>query len=176
LTDIAIQSVEIAFDDNKSFSKDFSGKSVVVSAVAGATGAGLVSKLGKLGNLAKIGVELTHDATAAAAGQFVAEGKVNGKSVAASALFGKAAGDVAGKAVAKQVAKTPAAKVLAKEANRAGRVAANGPRASRTATANSAVKKAENHVNSRAAAAGTASSGVGGRAAEKILDDEKKKR
>src|SRR5690606_23567935 len=49
LTDIAIQTAEIALSDNKSFSKDFKVTSVIVSGVAGATGAGLATKLTKVG-------------------------------------------------------------------------------------------------------------------------------
>ena len=49
--DILIQTVDIAMDDNKSY-KDFSVKSVVVSTVAGAAGAGIISKFDKVAKMA----------------------------------------------------------------------------------------------------------------------------
>jgi hypothetical protein len=176
VTDIALQSVEIALDDKKSFSNNFSYKSVAVSALAGATGVGLASKIGKLGTVAKIGVELAHDAAAGALNQYATEGKVDAKLTIVNAVGGKAVGDIAGKVVGKQVAKSPEAKLLKRQADRAERVAAGNPRPARTAAASEATKKANDYVEKRAVAAGTASSGVAGNVASKVVEDDKKRR
>lgn len=73
-----------------SFAKDFRYASVVVSAVAGATDVGLASKIGKLGIVAKFGIELVHDATAAAA-----------KSTLVNTISDKVVGDIASKQTSK---------------------------------------------------------------------------
>lgn len=70
--------------------------------------------------------------------------------------------------------KAPEAKILTKQADRAARVASNNPRASRTAAADAAKKKAETYVKSRATAASTSSSGIGGKVGEKLSNNEKK--
>jgi hypothetical protein len=172
VTDVTLQSVEIALDDQKSFSKDFSYASVAVSAVAGATGVGLASKIGKLGTVAKLGIELAHDATAAAASQYVTEGKVDAKSTLVNTVAGKVVGDIAGN----QAAKSTEGKVLAKQADRIERVTANNPRASRTEAAKQATQKAANYVERRSVAANTASSGVAANIVTKVLEEDKTKK
>lgn len=54
LVDVAIQTVEISLDDSKTID-DFSFASVGVSALAGATGVGLATKLKKVGTIGKLG-------------------------------------------------------------------------------------------------------------------------
>lgn len=60
-------------------------------------------------------------------------------------------------------------KVLAKQANRIERVAANNPRASRTEAAKQATQKAANYVERRSVAASTVSSGVAGNFVTKVV-------
>jgi len=177
VADIAVQSIEIALDNHKSFSRDFSFASVGVSAFAGATGAGLATKIGKLGIIAKLAIEATHDVAASAANQYAKEGKVNLKQAAVDATIGKAIGDLAGNSVSKTASKTHGAKVMSNQLDRAKRVAENNPRPSRTAKVNDAQKKLDNYVARRVTAASTSSSNVGSNVANKILgtDNDKKK-
>ena len=181
VTDIVIQTVEIALDDNKTFEKDFSKTSVLVSAVAGATGVGLASKLGKVGKLAKLGIESAHDFAASAVGQYAKEGKVNWKKAGVDMLAGKLAGEGAGALVAKKAAASGEGKVLANAAERAQRkvkntVAESGSTKAKK-LANQAEKAKEKYNNfvsgKKAVASSTAASGVGGATVNKVLGTEK---
>src|SRR5690606_5005963 len=168
LTDIAIQTAEIALSDNKSFSKDFKVTSVIVSGVAGATGAGLATKLTKVGTLAKIGIEAIHDGAASAAYQYTKNGEVNPREIAIDATFGKAIGDVAGNVVGKSAKNTPEAKILKRESDRAHNIAKGNPRASRVEKAEQAQKKMDNYVERRATAASVSAAGVGSEVVKNI--------
>ena len=189
ITDIVVQTAEIAFDDNKTY-KDFSVTSVVVSAAAGATGAGLATKLGKVGTLAKIGIEAAHDFGVSAAGQLIKDGKVDLKKAAIDVVAGKIAGEAAGKLVAKKAASSAEAKVLEKVANRAEKKAAKAvaaQEASNTAKAAHTTQKRankaaqakqnlSNHIaGKKAVASSTAASGVAGNAANKVAGTDEKK-
>lgn len=176
ITDVAIQSIEIALDNNKSFSNDFSGSSVVVSGLAGATGAGLATKVGKLGRVAKLAVEVTHDMAASAAGQYAKDGKVSAKAVVIDATVGKAIGDAAGKVAGKAASNSREGKVLTNQLDRAKRVAGDNPRPGRAKAVQEAKSRKDGHTESRATAASTSSSGVGSNVVNKILEDDKKKK
>jgi RHS repeat-associated protein len=168
------QTIEIAIDDNKSFSKDFSLKSVGISALAGASGAGLASKLGKVGKLAKLGIETAHDFTVSAASDLVKDGKVNLKKSLVDATIGKAAGDIAGNAALKAAAKTPQGKVLKKAVDRAEKIAAKSNRPGRVNKVERANNQLNNYVVKRSTSASVSASGAAGNAANKVLKTEKK--
>ena len=95
VADVAVQTFEIAMDDNKTL-QDFSTTSVIISGAAGATGVGLVSKINKMGKLAKVATELAFDASGSAATQFAKNGEVNVSYVTIDAITGQTAGKVAG--------------------------------------------------------------------------------
>jgi RHS repeat-associated protein len=173
LTDAVIQTAEIAMDDKKSFSKDFSLGSVGASAVAGATGVGLAAKISKLGPLYKVAIELTHDAAANAANQYIKEGTVSPGKAVLGAGAGKVVGDLAKAKVVSKAAQTSTAKVLAKQSDRAVNVAVKNSRPSRIVAANAAEKKAKTYVEKRGVAAATATSNV---VSSATTQEEKKKK
>jgi len=175
LVDVAIQSAEIGLTD-KSFSKDFSWKSVGISTVAGATGAGLASKIGKLGTITKIGIELAHDAAAGAINQYANEGKVDVETTMVNAIGGKIVGDAVSGVVSKKMYNSPEAKRLTRIAKRENNIATNNPRAARINKAKVASQQAENYAKAKAIAASTSSSGATGKIVELLVKEEKEKR
>lgn len=184
VVDIAFQSIDIALDSKKSFSNDFSVKSVVVSAVAGAAGVGIASKVSQAVKLAGLGEKVLGtvinraadagaSAAASAAGQKITTGKIDGTKVAIDAAAGALGGHLGDKATV-SAAKSAEGKLLSRQADRATRVAVGG-RASRVAAKEAAIKKSENFAASRSAAVGGASSGVVGSAVKDVNDRLKQK-
>lgn len=185
VVDAGLQLTEIALTDKPLF--QFSFTSVVVSGAAGAVGVGIASKIDKavkVANIAsgavktgiKVGANAATDATISAASQKVKTGEVNSKEVLVDAVAGGTVGRIAGNIAGKAAKNSSTGQVLAKQANRAERIAANSTRKARQEAAAKATEKAENYAASRGAAAGTASSGVASDAAKKtILKDEKAK-
>ena len=172
VVDAGLQLTEIALDKDKHIS-DFSWKSVAVSAVAGATGVGLVSKLEKIGEIAKIAktaIEVAHDLTASAAHQYVTTGKVSVKGALLDATVGKIVGDKAGKYAEKLANGSQAGKILSKQLNRVERIAGENPRLSRTLKVKTAESKLDNYVGKRAAAASVSSSNVASEATKHMAD------
>lgn len=175
LVDIAIQSAEIGLTD-KTFSTDFSWKSVGVSTVAGATGVGLASKIGKLGIVAKIGIELAHDAAAGAINQYAAAGKVDAKTTMANAIGGKIVADAVRGIVSKKIASSPEAKRLAKVARRESNNASNNPSQGRINKAKLATQQAENYQKTKAIATDSSSSGAIAKFMDLLVNKEKEKK
>lgn len=95
LVDVAVQAVEISLDDNKTID-DFSFASVGVSALAGATGVGLATKLKKVSTVAKLGIEVASDAAAGAGTQLAKEGKVDSGDLIIDVVAGQTTGKIAG--------------------------------------------------------------------------------
>jgi hypothetical protein len=171
--DAGVQSLEIALDDKKTFSNDFSWASVGVSALAGATGVGLATKFKEAGVVTKLLVEVAHNAAASTANQVVKDGNVNIKDVAVDAVVGTAVGKGVGKAVENATVKTSEMKVLSKQLDRNQRVAGNNPRPSRAVKVEQAQKKITNYVESRAASAAVSSSNVASSLLKKVTDQDK---
>lgn len=188
IVDAGLQLTEIALTD-KPLSK-FSFSSVAASAASGAIGVGIATKIEKaikVANIAskattaiiKITTSAATDAAASAGGQLVKRGKVDAGEVVIDVIAGQTVGRVAGNLVEKVAKKSSAAKVLAKQADRAKRVASiPAPRPTRVAAAKQAAKKSENYVARRGAAAGTAASGVASDAVKRVIgvgEESKKK-
>ncbi len=171
-TDIAIQSITISLSETKTFANDFSGSSVLISTIAGATGAGLASKLGKMGTLAKTGIEGLHDMGFSALSQYSETGSVSISNTLLDAVGGKIAGDIANNKVTKSALNSPEGKVLSNQADRAKRVNDGNPRPSREAKFQEAQSKANNYVEKRAIAGSTAASGFGADLANRLLGIE----
>ena len=150
---------------------DVDGKSILVSAGAGALSGGLssINKLKTASKLVQIGIDAAVDAGANATNQLVTTGKIDATDlvidVAASQIIGK---KVEGK-VESGAKNSPEGKVLQRDASRKQNIADNRraiaenggrSRLSQQAKAESAAQKYENHGTQRAVAAGAASSGV----------------
>ncbi len=185
--DAGLQLAEIGFSDDKSLS-DFRWKSVAVSFASGAIGVGIASKIDKAVKVAgiaskaattaiKVSTSAATDAATSAGGQLVKKGKIDGGEVLIDVIAGGTLGKAAGDAAEKVAKKSPTGKVLANQADRAKRVAANSTRPTRQEAAKTTAKKAENYAAKRGAAAGTAASGIASEAAKKLTgtgEDPKK--
>jgi RHS repeat-associated protein len=157
-------------------------KSVAVSAAAGAVGAGLATKVSKLGKLAQFGAETVIDATSSAAGQLAENGSVNLTNVGIDVVAGRTVGKLAGEATSAALSKTNTGKQLTKQADRATRVAKNrkGNRVGRQHTRNQqaadAQNKATGYIVGRGAAAGGAASQAASKAAQAGLKKNEEER
>jgi RHS repeat-associated protein len=178
LVDVAVQAIEISLDDTKS-AKDFSWSSVGVSAAAGATGVGLVSKLKKVGTLGKLAVEASLDAAASAGTQFAKDGEVDLGDVAIDVIGGQTAGKVAGDFAESKFLKSNKGKKLQEGINQQKN--AKRGKSNTISKSKADVKGAENKltrvaaargVGASTAASGAASTGVT-EATKKIEDDKK---
>lgn len=178
LVDVAVQAIEISLDDTKS-AKDFSWSSVGVSAAAGATGVGLVSKLKKVGTLGKLAVEASLDAAASAGTQFAKDGEVDLGDVAIDVIGGQTAGKVAGDFAESKFLKSNKGKKLQEGINQQKN--AKRGKSNTISKSKADVKGAENKLTRAAAARGvgasTAASGAAStgvtEATKKIEDDKK---
>lgn len=170
--DAGVQSLEIALDDKKSFSNDFSWKSVGVSTLAVASGVGLATKFKEASIVTKLLVEVAHNAAASTANQVVTNGNVNVKDVAVDAVVGTAVGQGVGKVVENATLKTSEIKTLNKQLDRNQRVAGTNPRPSRAAKVEQTQKKISNYVESRAASASVSSSNVASSLLNNVTDQD----
>jgi len=169
--DLAIQVGTNLAQGNSAFS-DISISSIVVSAGAGAVGAGLATKISKLGKLAQFGAETVIDATSSVAGQLTENGSVNLTNVGIDVVAGRTVGKLAGEATSVALSKTNTGKQLTKQADRATRVAKNrkgnrvGRQRARNQQAADAQSKATGYIVGRGAAAGGAASQAASKAAQ----------
>lgn len=124
---------------------DVDGASILVSAGAGALSGGLstLSKLKTASTLVKTVTEVAVDAGASAASQFVTDGKIDASSIVIDVVAAQTVGKKAGDLAEKSARNTPTGKILAKDADRAKRVAGENPWASRAEKAANAAKKAD---------------------------------
>jgi RHS repeat-associated protein len=184
VVDAGLQAVEIALDDNKTAS-DFSWKSVGGSALTGAVGLGIVSKVDKALKVvkiaktvkvaAKVGTELIVDASASATNQLITKGEVNLKDVAIDATAGQLIGGPLGRKTKVAAQKSQASKTLKTKANRANRVASsNNSRSTRKVAADKATEKANDYGSRRAAATSVAGANAASNTVKKITDEKKK--
>ena len=160
VTDYGIQ-VAVNFVKGKSFSDaltDIDGGSILISAGAGALSGGL-SVLSKTKNASKIvklvtseAGEVGVDVAGSVASQLNESGEVSFLTTAIDVTVGKIVGDKVGEVVGNSVAKTNKAKYLARKADRAKRVNAGNPRASRQAKLEKAEKAVVEHTATRVTA------------------------
>lgn len=178
LVDVAIQTVEISLDDSKTID-DFSFASVGVSALAGATGVGLATKLKKVGTIGKLAVEVASDAAASAGTQLAKDGEVDLGDVAIDVIGGQTAGKFAGDFAESKFLKSNKGKRLQEGVNQQKN--AKRGKSNTISKSKADVKAAENKLTRAAAARGvgasTAASGAastGVTEATKKLEDDKK--
>jgi hypothetical protein len=176
LVDAGLQLAEIGMTD-KTLS-DFNVKSVFVSAAAGAIGVGIATKVDKMIKVAnvarraaaviKVSTSAATDATTSATGQYIKEGKVSARKVVIDVIAGGVIGNKSGDIAKESASQSAKGRVLAKQADRARRIANNSARAGRQKAAAKAEQKAYDHAARRGAAAGTVGSGVSGDVADKL--------
>ncbi|RAI88514.1 RHS repeat-associated core domain-containing protein [Algoriphagus yeomjeoni] len=155
------------------------GTSISTSALAGATGAGLVTKFKKAHTLIRLGVEVASDGGASALNQYVNEGEVDLADVAIDATAGQLVGKGVSNSLKGKAQNSEVAKALQRDADRAQRVAdqpkrSPGRQDAKQQKANTAAEKSDSYGDSRAAAAGTASAGAASYTVKKVKEDENK--
>ncbi len=156
---------------------DVDGTSIALSGAAGATGAGLATKIKKASTLVKLGVELATDGGASALNQYAKDGKVDLEDVAIDAAAGQIVGKSVGKMLKGQSQNTDLGKALNRDADRAQRVA-NQPKRSparqnaKQQKADASLEKYDSYGESRAAAAGTSSAAAASQIVKKVKEDE----
>ena len=137
---------------------EIDGKSVAISAGAGAVGVGLSSKIKQFGNLAKISkaavmatevaAETVVSGTESAAKQYASDGTVSFKQVTFDATTGAISSSVGQVAKhIKQIQGDSEYRVLKRQLDHAERVAGNNPRPSRQEKVNTARSKVEDYGN-----------------------------
>jgi hypothetical protein len=175
--DAGIQLLEIAIDEKKSL-KDFSFKSVAVSAVTGAAGVSIATKITKLSTVAKVAVEVATDAASSVIEQKIKDGEVDATKVAISVVSGQTVGKYVGNEISKYLGNQKYTKELIKELNDAKRLATSRkmPYSTRIQRAKKAEQKLVNYVEGRSAATGYAASYITSYAIEKsLIKDESNK-
>jgi RHS repeat-associated protein len=176
--DAGLQLTEIAFTD-KTLSQ-FSFTSVVVSGFASAAGVGIASKIDKAVKVAKIaseavktgikfGANAAMDATISAANQKLNSGEVSSTKVLIDVISSASVGSITGTFVENVAKNSSTGKVLAKQVNRAERIAANSTRKAKQEAVAKATEKAKNYAAIRGDVAATVSSSVTSEVAKKIM-------
>ena len=180
IVDIGIQLLEINLDDSKTID-DFSWSSVGVSAVAGATGVGLATKLKKVGTLTRLAVEVGTDAAASAGTQLARDGEIDITDVGIDAAIGRGLGETVGKVAKGKFLKSGKGQRMQEMVNQqknAARGKSNTISKSK-ADVKGAQRKRDQSAAARAVGASTASAEVGSTVANGIankIEDEKKKK
>ncbi len=179
--DLAIQ-VGSNLIQGKSVFSEISVSSIMVSAAAGAVGAGLASKIEKLSTLARIGIEVAIDASGSAVGQYVESGSVDMTNVGIYVISGQTIGKFVGNKASAVLSKTNTGKLLSRRADRASRIAKNrkgkrtGRQRARNKHAAGAQNKAIGYIVGRGAAAGGAAAQATSKAMQTGLKKEKEKK
>jgi RHS repeat-associated protein len=169
-TDILIQSIEISLDDKKTFSNDFSTGSVVISMLAGASGAGLAKNTMKLGKYLKPLAEMAIDATASMLNQLEENGNIDPTQTVFEVAGGKLLGEVVKPLSRSKIKDSPGSLLMADDANKALRTANNNPKQSRFQKANELKTKSENYIEKRVATVVGVSSGFGSKIGEELKE------
>ena len=173
VSDIALQ---VAVD-GKSFSEIDVG-SVLISAAAGATGAGVVTKVAKLAKFAKLGAkgealargatEVAFDSSVSAVQQHRESGEVSVLKTVADVGVGKLAGGLAGRRAAKSASGSQTVKQLQKEADRKTRIGRKAQGRGDVSSARNRFRQAseltgqaDDFVKRRSIAAGVSASSAG---------------
>jgi RHS repeat-associated protein len=172
VVDIAVQTIEITLDDNKTFD-DFSLTSVGVSALAGATGVGLATKLKRVGKVGQLVIESTLDAVASSGTQLAKDGKVDFGDVIIDVIGGQTAGKVAGDFAESKFLKSNNGKNLQEGINQQKN--AERGKSNLISKSNADVKGAENKLTRAQAARGVgASAAATGASSTAIAEIDKK--
>ena len=183
--DAGIQLTEIALSEQKSLS-DFKWGDVAIAAAAGAAGVGIAARMDKVVKVAsaanrvskpvlKLATSAATDAVISAGTQKAKTGSIDVTDLIIDVTAGGTAGRFAGDVAANVAQKSQTGKVLAKQAERAQRVAAASSRPARQVAVSTTAKKVENFVASRSVGAGTAASGLVSDAAKKLTSPQSKK-
>jgi RHS repeat-associated protein len=125
--DLGIQSIEIVLDNDKSFQKDLNWGSVAFSAVTGAMGVGLASKIQRMDKVGKVGVELAFNFAENLGSQYIdnPSQELSFSQAAINAVAGKVLGDKAESVTKESVSKSTPGKILINAKDRAHRIWAN---------------------------------------------------
>jgi hypothetical protein len=151
--DAAVQLLEIATDEKKSL-KDFSFKSVAVSAVTGAAGVSIATKITKLSTVAKVAVEVATDATSSVVEQKIKDGEVDATKVGISIFAGQTIGKFVGNVVGKRVEGNQYVKKLEKDLKKWERLAqTKTPQSGRVQKVQEINKEIDSYVETRSGAA-----------------------
>ncbi|MCG8384204.1 MAG: hypothetical protein MJA30_01585, partial [Cytophagales bacterium] len=147
------------------------GRSILVSAAAGAVSGGIssISKLKNASKLIRAATEITVDAGASAANQLTTTGKIDGTDLLIDVAAAQTVGKIVKNKVDANAKSSPEGKVLSEAADRKQRIANNRQEISKNGgrtrpnqqnKANQAKQRFDSHGASRAVASGTASSGA----------------
>jgi RHS repeat-associated protein len=162
LVDAGLQLTEIALTDKPL--SEFSVKSVLVSAAAGALSSGIssIAKIKQASTIVKIGVELATDAGVSAGSQLANDGQVSLKKTFVDVVAGQVVGRAAGALVEKKVANSAAAGQLKEAINREKNIARGKSNtvSKVKAKVTDAEKKLDQYVNTRAAGSAATASGA----------------
>ncbi|MCY3713101.1 MAG: hypothetical protein OXH02_07415 [Gemmatimonadetes bacterium] len=157
--------------------------SVAISAAAGATGVGLITKLSKVNKVARYGIEAATDAGFSALHQVNETGNVDLMHTAEDVAAGRIFGGIAGKIAGKKAGTSSTVEHLTRDADRLKRIgdsAASQGRDSRArsryARAEALYEKAQSYIARRAIAASTAATQIGSRIIGWFTSDEEEER
>lgn len=161
------------------------GKSIAISAIAGATGVGLASLTQKATTIYKLGkastkiIETTasviSDATISAGSQYAKDGKVSTKDVVIDVVVGQA-GRIAGSAMKSKIQNTEKGVSYQKQANRSAGKAMNNPTAKKSARAEVTARKANNYGSRQETAVSSATSNTISKGYEQAKKNKEKDR
>jgi Tfp pilus assembly major pilin PilA len=173
--DAGIQLLEIAIDEKKSL-KDFSFKSVVVSAVTGAAGVSIATKITKLSTVAKVAVEVATDAASSVIEQKIKDGEVDATKVGISVIFGQTVGKRVGNVVQKYVEKGKYVKNLQDLREQVLSSRGKLPKQIRREKVREINKEIETYKETRSGAASYVASGITSYIIEKYADKKTDKK
>ena len=162
--EILVQGAEIAAGSRNSFD----GGRVLVSGLAGATGVGtaqLINRGARLGTLAKATLSRVSDAGVSAGSQLAKDGDISLTATAIDVVAGATVGRLVGDAAASKAANSSTGRVLARQADRTARIAAQNTRAAKQTAAESARAAQVGHTTGAAAASGTSAANAASSAA-----------
>lgn len=158
---------------------DIDGRSILISAGAGALSGGIssISKLQKAGAVAKLAVEVGTDTGVSVASQALKGEKITLKKTLIDVGAGQIVGRGVGKAVEKRAVNSAKGKQLQANLNREKNVARGKSNTTpkTKADVNTAKKKFDKYVNTRSSASSATASGAASTTVEKIDEKRKKK-
>ncbi|MYH17778.1 MAG: RHS repeat-associated core domain-containing protein [Gemmatimonadetes bacterium] len=144
--------------------------SVAISAAAGATGVGLITKLSKVNKVARFGIEAATDAGFSALHQVNETGNVDLMNTVQDVAVGRSIGRVAGETAGRIAGSSSTVRHLTRDADRLKRIGHNAASQGRDSRAKSRYtraeelyEKAQNYIARRAISASTAATQIGSR-------------
>ncbi|MDE2687853.1 MAG: hypothetical protein OXI16_10220, partial [Chloroflexota bacterium] len=144
--------------------------SVVISAAAGATGVGLITKLSKVNKVARFGIEAATDAGFSALHQVNETGNVDLTNTVQDVAVGRSIGRFAGETAGRIAGTSSTVRHLTRDADRLKRIGDNAASQGRDSRAKSRYtraeelyEKAQNYIARRAISASTAATQIGSR-------------